>query len=178
MVGMPELVSPSERHKLSFLEAVREMQAEGGGGLASSRDWQADVIAADFAAFLTHLRRLEPPADLPEGWVHASEWWLVEGDTYLGRADLRHTLTPRLREFGGHVGYEVRPSARRQGHGTTLLRLTLQRARDLGLREVVITCDVGNLGSRGVIEGNGGVLEGEFVLDFHPERIRRYWITF
>lgn len=71
----------------------------------------------------------------------------------------------------------MRPSARRQGHGKTILRLMLGRARELGLDRVMITCDTDNLGSRGVIEGNGGVLEGEFTLDYHPKAIRRYWIT-
>ncbi|OLV19338.1 GNAT family N-acetyltransferase [Deinococcus marmoris] len=174
---MPELSVPSPQFRESFLQAVREMQAEGGGGLASSRDWDVVEIAADFDAFLKQLRRLEPPAELPEGWVHASEFWLIEGDAYLGRSSLRHTLTPRLREFGGHIGYEIRPSAQRQGHGKTLLRLTLERARGLGLDRVLITCDTDNLGSRGVIEGNGGVLEGEFVLDSHPKPTRRYWIA-
>ncbi|MDV6374137.1 GNAT family N-acetyltransferase [Deinococcus arenicola] len=174
---MPELVTPSAQYRKSFLEAVREMQAEGGGGLASSRTWDTDEIAADFDAFLQHLRRLEPPAGLPEGWVHSSEFWLVDGDTYLGRADLRHSLTPGMREFGGHIGYEVWPSARRQGYGKMLLRLTLERAQELGIERVLITCDAENLGSRGVIEGNGGVLEGEFRLDLHPRPFRRYWIT-
>ncbi|WP_188903765.1 GNAT family N-acetyltransferase [Deinococcus aerophilus] len=174
---MSKLVRPSAQYRSSFVEAVREMQAEGGGGLASSRVWDAQEIDADFEAFLSHLRRLEPPADLAPGWVHSSEYWLVDGETYLGRADLRHALTPRLREYGGHVGYEVRPSARRRGHGTALLRLTLERARELGLREVLVTCDTDNLGSRGIIEANGGVLEGEFQVEGHPHPLRRYWIT-
>ena len=119
----------------------------------------------------------EPGHDLPDGFVHSESLWLVEGETCLGRASLRHTLNERLREFGGHIGYEIRPSARRQGHGRTILRLTLQRARALGLERVLVTCDTDNLGSRGVIEGNGGVLEGEFMLADHPKPLRRYWIT-
>jgi predicted acetyltransferase len=90
--------------------------------------------------------------------------------------NLRHTLNARLREFGGHIGYEIRPSARGRGHATQALHLALERAWDLGLERVLLTCDVVNLGSRRVIEKGGGVLEGEFTVPGHAEPIRRYWI--
>ena len=57
-----------------------------------------------------------------------------------------------------------------------MLRLALERARELGLTRVLVTCDVDHLASRAVIEANGGKLEGEFRLDFHEKPIRRYWI--
>lgn len=176
MRGMPELVSPSSRYKQSFIGAVREAQASGSG-LGDTLKWDVAEMEADFDRVLAELRRYEPGNELPEGFVHSEALWLVDGDEYLGRANLRHTLNAHLREFGGHIGYEMRPSARRQGHGKTILRLTLERARELGLERVLVTCDTDNLGSRGVIEGNGGVLEGEFVLDHHPKPLRRYWIT-
>ncbi|GGO27746.1 GNAT family N-acetyltransferase [Deinococcus humi] len=173
---MPKLVIPTSRYKQSFLEAVREVQASGSG-LGDTLKWDAAQMEADFDRALTELRRYEPGNELPDGFVNSEPLWLVEGEAYLGRASLRHTLNASLREFGGHIGYEIRPSARRQGHGRTILRLTLERARELGLERVLVTCDTDNLGSRGVIEGNGGVLEGEFVLDYHPKPLRRYWIT-
>ncbi|WP_415784852.1 GNAT family N-acetyltransferase [Deinococcus saxicola] len=173
---MPELVKPSSHYKQSFIQAVREAQASGSG-LGDTLKWDVAEMEADFNSVLAALRRYEPGNDLPDGFVHSESLWLVEGDEYLGRASLRHTLNKHLREFGGHIGYEVRPSARRQGYGTTMLRLTLERARELGLERVLITCDAVNLGSRRVIEGNGGVLEGQFVLEFHPKPLRRYWIT-
>lgn len=173
---MPELVSPSSRYRQSFIGAVREAQASGSG-LGDTLKWDVTEMAADFDSVLADLRRYEPGNELPEGFVHSEYLWLVHGDTYLGRASLRHTLNERLREFGGHIGYEVRPSARRQGHGKTLLRLTLERARELGLERALVTCDADNLGSRGVIEGNGGVLEAEVMVSDHPKLLRRYWIT-
>lgn len=173
---MPSLVPPSERYKASFLDAVREAQASGSG-LGDTLTWNVAEAEADFGPLLAALRRFEPPAELPQGYVHSEYRWLVGGDTYLGRVSLRHTLNDRLRQFGGHIGYEIRPSARRQGYGKQILALALGRARDLGLTRVLITCDVDNLGSRGVIEANGGELEGEFHLDFYEKPIRRYWIT-
>lgn len=102
----------------------------------------------------------------------------MEGDKYLGRTSIRYTLNDRLREYGGHIGYEIRPSEQRKGYGTLILRLALTRARELGLERVLVTCDVDNYGSRGVTENNGGVLEGEFeVPQYHDKPIGRYWVA-
>ncbi len=42
--------------------------------------------------------------------------------------------------------------------------------QDLGLTELLITCAENNIGSRRVIEANGGVLEG--IVD----GVARYWL--
>ncbi|WP_261664423.1 GNAT family N-acetyltransferase [Deinococcus sp. Marseille-Q6407] len=86
---------------------------------------------------MQHLTRFEPPAEPPAGFVHSEYRWLVEGKTYLGRVSLRHTLNDHLRESGGHIGYEIRPSQQRRGYGTLILRLALERARELGLERVL-----------------------------------------
>lgn len=174
---MPQLVRPSAQYKDSFLAAVREAQ-DTQSGLGDTLKWSLDEITADFDRLLADLRRYEPGNALPDGFVHSEYWWLVEGDEYLGRVSIRHSLNRMLREFGGHIGYEVRPSARRQGHATALLRLALPIARERGLERVLVTCDVSNVPSARVIEANGGISEGEFdVPEFHDQRIRRYWIS-
>lgn len=82
-------------------------------------------------------------------------WWLADGE-YAGRIALRHVLTATTAGIGGHVGYDVRPSARRQGHATAMLRAALPWARRLGLPEILVTCDRTNDPSRRVILAAGG----------------------
>ena len=82
-------------------------------------------------------------------------------DTYLGRINLRHHLNEGLSEIGGHIGYDVRPTARRRGHATAMLAAALPRAAELGIDQALVTCDAENTASRKVIEANGGVLEDE-----------------
>jgi predicted acetyltransferase len=83
------------------------------------------------------------------------------GTEYFGRLAIRHRLTPLLLEAGGHIGYDVRPSARRQGHATAMLRAALPIAHSLGIDPALITCDDDNVASRRVIEVNGGVYEDQ-----------------
>lgn len=154
----------------SFLDAMAEFQAEGRGRAdddtmigAEIREWQGRWGTPEgFADYVAALRaQSEPDTPRPPGWVPSTTWWWVQGPAYLGRIALRHRLTDRLLEIGGHIGYDVRPTARRQGHATAMLRVVLPLAGAMGIDPVLVTCDVDNVASRKVIEVNGGVLEDE-----------------
>ena len=177
---MPALLPPDVRFRPSFAAAMEEFRAEGRGDPDDRsivgrhlRDHGTDWADEDtFGAFVAAIRadRLEE-TPRPEGFVPATELWWVEGDEFLGRTSIRHRLTPMLLEIGGHIGYDVRPSARRRGHATAMLGQALDVARELGIERALITCNVDNVGSRTVIERNGGVLEDE------REGKLRFWVT-
>ena len=171
---MPSLRVPSVEVHASFVEAMAEFLAEGRGSpddatLVGSelRDdrWRTPAGFADFIASL-HAEAEQPRQ---AGWVTQSTWWWCEGPVFLGRIALRHELTDSLRAEGGHIGYDVRPSARR-GHATAMLAAVLPHARAMGIDAVLLTCDASNVASRRVIEANGGERQDEFRGRF------RYWI--
>ena len=95
----------------------------------------------------------------------------------MGMSRLRHGLVPHLKKEGGHIGYHIRPSERNQGYGTRILGLTLDKARELGLSEVRVTCDQDNIASVRVIEKNGGRKTGEAISERTGNRVNQYWIT-
>jgi predicted acetyltransferase len=174
---MPELVAPTPVVRRSFLEAVEELVAEGRTGEGSmlkrwmdlfSDRWHTEDGFAEFVAYLEADAR--PEAERPTGHVPQSTWWLVDGEEYLGRISVRHELTQWLREYGGHIGYEVRPSARRRGHATRMLRDVLPHARALGIESALLTCDEDNVASARVIEAAGGVLADQRGVKL------RYWV--
>jgi predicted acetyltransferase len=177
---MPELVSPDARYRLSFATAMAEFAAEGRGSPAErsvigryireqSAAWATDAAFEAFCAAIQAQRLEETPR--PPGFVPDTELWLVDDDEFLGRVGIRHRLTPGLLEVGGHIGYDVRPSARRRGHATRMLREALGVARGLGIDRALVTCAVDNIGSRTVIELNGGVLEDE------RSGVLRFWVA-
>ncbi|WP_432545072.1 GNAT family N-acetyltransferase [Kineococcus sp. SYSU DK002] len=172
----PILLAPTADLRASWLQA-REEEGPGvhlhGAGLREHDDVNTP---AGFTAWTARLRSCAdtsvPPAP---GWVHSTYRWVVENDTYLGTIDLRHELNDFLLEAGGHIGYSIRPSARRRGLATWALARTLERAHAMGLDRVLLTCDPDNTASAATIERNGGRLEDTRDTVLGPKR--RYWIT-
>jgi predicted acetyltransferase len=170
-VGVEELSQPTARVRESFLAAMAEFRGEGRGDLAdvtmvgSEIRQFGDSWSSMPDGFSTYVRWLRAQAledsPRPEGFVPSTTLWWVDGEEYLGRIAIRHRLTARLREVGGHIGYDVRPSARRRGCATAMVRATLPVASTLGIESALVTCDADNVASRKVIERNGGVLEDQ-----------------
>lgn len=104
------------------------------------------------------------------GEIDLEQFWIADGNALVGFIQLRRWLVPRLVEVGGHIGYSVRPSARRHGHATRALGLMLDHARSLCLERVLITCDDTNVASARTIEAHHGELEDV------RKGTRRYWI--
>lgn len=176
---MPELCLPTVRVHRSFVAAMSEFRDEGRGNPADTSMIGAEIrkfgtgwsTPEGFAAYVDWLRsRALADSPRPEGHVPSTTLWWVQDDDYLGRLAIRHSLTPALSEVGGHIGYDVRPSARRRGHATAMLRAGLPAVRELGIASALVTCDLTNVASRKVIEANGGVLA-----DQHGD-VLRFWV--
>jgi predicted acetyltransferase len=170
--AMAFLTEPSERYQASYLDALQEFQAEG-----RHLEPPLETIAADFARFVQHLRERADRTKLKPGWVPGSDFWFIDGSDYIGRLSLRYELNEHLLQMGGHIGYEIRPSRRRQGYGKLILTYGLVQAKAFGLERVLLTCDQDNLGSRKIIESQGGRLENIIELDRWPLPVCRYWIS-
>jgi len=172
-----QLILPTIRLHASWLTA-RDEWGHGAHqpGAALWRAAGCDLDSPEgFATWVARLHQdADPSAPLPDALVHATTWWIVDGE-YLGSIQLRHTLNERLLDSGGHIGYGIRPSARRRGHATWALGTVLGKARSMGLFLVLITCDDDNEPSMRTIERHGGVLED--VRDTAEGVKRRYWIT-
>jgi len=110
------------------------------------------------------------------GLVAASQYLAVRtrDKKVVGMINIRHTLNDYLMQFGGHIGYSVRKSERRKGYAKEMLRLALEKCRELGLEKVLVTCDKDNIASAKTILANGGVFVNEVV---NTGRLtQRYWI--
>lgn len=131
----------------------------------------------DPEAFFERVEMFEAGENLPEDRVRMTWYWLLRGERIVASSRIRHELIPVLLLDGGNIGYEVRPSERRRGIGTELLRLTLEKARQLGLERVLLTIDATNVGSMGVTLANGGVFADTSVSPVSGRTMNRYWIT-
>jgi predicted acetyltransferase len=178
-VIMLELGPPTALVHASFLVAMAEFTGEGRGTATDFTEvgreirtfrssWTSPDDFASYVRWLLDQAREDAPR--PDGHVPATNLWLMDSDDYLGRIAIRHRLTDQLRRAGGHIGYDVRPSSRRLGHATAMLKAALPVARSLGISSALVTCDIDNVASRKVIERNGGVLEDQ------QQGKLRFWI--
>jgi predicted acetyltransferase len=141
---VPQLITPTTERHAAWLEAHAEWGSglhEDGFGLLPSDEVGTP---AGFAAWLARLA-----VDRSTEY-----WWIVDDDRVLGGIALRR------RDAGaGHIGYGVRPSARRRGLAGWALSRVLDEARALGMSEVILVCEPGNVASARTIERHGGVRE-------------------
>lgn len=156
---------------------------------AHGEKWEPNFVFAhyfdslaqgDFQKYPSVLKQIELGRDLPTNHVPSTLLFVFdESGKMVGRVSIRHVLSADLLRTGGHVGYGVVPSRRRQGYATEILKLTLDflKSEHASLEKILVTCDDDNTGSIRTIETNGGVLEN--VLEAPDLRIgkRRYWIS-
>jgi predicted acetyltransferase len=165
---MAKLLKPALERKHAFLRMAQDWRSHAEDRYA--------LALEDFEAYLARARRSEDPQQVPRGRVPGSEFWLEEAEEIVACVRLRFWLLPALELEGGHIGYDVCPSARGRGFGTLALRLVLAEARCRGLQRVLLTADVDNAPSLKIIEKNGGVLSGQTVSAERGKLINQYWI--
>lgn len=145
--------------------------------LAVEQDFSPYAIRRlDYRDFENYMENLEIKEETG-GRVPDSTYFCLDLDenVFVGAVNIRHHLNESLLFSGGHIGDGIRPSRRRRGYATAMIRLALEKCRELGIRWVLMTCDKENIGSAKSILRNGGILENE-ILNEEGEIEQRYWI--
>ena len=134
-----------------------------------------DTPVEDFEKYVRALLSLETIS--PPGFVCSTVYWAEYQGQVVGRISIRHELNDFLRKAGGHIGYIVRPSFKRRGFATEMLRQVLSTERASSIGKVLVTCDEHNTASEKTILKNGGVFEN--VADLGPSRPKkkRFWMS-
>jgi len=165
-----KLTTPSTKYKHSYLEAISEPESK-----TRVVPPPRPIYGESFDDFVKSRTNLSIAQNFTDR-VPMTEFWLVDDDVFIGRTSIFHYLNSHLLEIIGHVGYWIRPTKRKMGYGKKILELALIEARKMGIKDVLVTCDVDNLASKKVIEANGGKLENIVPNGENPLKMR-YWIT-
>ena len=122
-----------------------------------------------------------------ENREYAEENGRCQGKTFLlirkndnkivGTINVRWNLTEKMKQFGGNIGYGIRPTERRKGYNKINLYLGLIEAKKLGLNKVMLDCDVENLGSSKTMEALGGKRERTEIDPYDGILTSVYWIN-
>ncbi len=150
------LIRPSIEYLTSYIEFAEQLEEEG-----NKERFPLDEAKKDPNTYIENMKILETERykTIAPYLVPTTILWLIEenGDEVIGRLSIRHSLgNDFLKNFGGHIGYAVKPKYRRKGIGTFLLGEGLKFAEKVGVSEVLITCDEGNIPSKKIIEQGGG----------------------
>jgi predicted acetyltransferase len=173
------LTRPDVRLHETWAEAMAEQHLEGlhvnGSGLwmlPEPEQWDLTEHGCRRLVDVLLAAAHEPEAHEAADRVPCEFYWVTDGEPeqVVGFLALRTRLNDWLLNEGGHIGYGIRPSRRREGHASRALGLAVRRAADLGIERALVTCDDDNLASARTIERNGGVYE-----DTRNGK-RRYWI--
>lgn len=171
-----KLVTPSEKYKDSFIRAISEYHSTDSRHRTHIHELKIKNLEKDFPRYIAKLLSQSLGKNLPPGYVPATTYWLIVDNEFIGSVNIRHILSENLSKVGGHIGYDIRPSRRKKGYGRKILKLALSKARELGLKKILITCDETNIASKKIIEANGGVFENRLEQGHGRPAKLRYWI--
>lgn len=170
---------PSIERKEEALEYLQEhvelaSNLNGTGGLneclkgLTYEEWLDDVIKCQEKSY-AESKKLVP----------ATTYFTIrESDNkIIGMINFRHYLNEYLKNFGGHIGYGIRPTERRKGYAKIQLYLVLLEAQKMGLDKVMVDCVDTNEGSEKTIKALGGIFDREVYEENRQVTLHNYWIN-
>jgi len=171
------LKEPTIDDKYEVLQMCKEMSEcndeypfEGAGRLDK-------LLSKSYEEWLNDCESDKTIETINPDWANGTNYLLIDEDNHVyGFSQLRHSLKGQLINIGGHIGYGIRPTERRKGYGTIQLQLLLEKAKELGLDKVLVTCRENNIGSKKTIENCLGEQDSPVPSKYPNILELRYWI--
>lgn len=167
---MPDFVLPTEENRNDVLDFYKEFEEYGDECIGFGNRNNYDL-------WLREMQNRHTGRNLPEGYVRENFYLCYNGEKLVGVFSLKFELTEFLLNFGGHVGYAVRPTQRNAGIATQMLKKGLELAKQFGFDKILCVCNEDNYASEKVILNNGGVFENRLYDSDENVFVKRYWIV-
>ncbi len=179
-----ELQLPTAEHK----KAAENFKNEFFKNLETVINGSALFDQMEYEPWLEHNIKNRQKSTVDPNWVPATTFFAVRKQDckIVGMIDIRHNLKNEfLAQYGGHIGFSVRPSERKKGYGTEILKMGIEYAKSLGIKKMMLGCFSDNLPSIRTIVKCGGILKdtklysGGQLLKIHEMQeklVNIYWI--
>jgi predicted acetyltransferase len=167
-----ELIYPNVDYENAWIDIISEFESASEGIVP----YALKCGMTDYHQYLKRTDEFSKGVNL-DGKVRADTYFLIDTSNplrILGAINIRYDLNEYLLNYGGNIGYGIRPTERRKGYATAMLSLALKICKDNGLKRVLITCDKVNIASAKTMISNGAIFENEVIHD--GEIVQRYWI--
>ena len=172
-----KLVVPSMEHESQAIDFINEHHQYDSNATHIAGGASIDKFVDDYPGWLQKLEndRNQIPN---EQRVPAKTFFLVRtnDERIVGMISIRLELNEHLRNYGGHIGYEIRPTERRKGYNRINLFLALCECQKNNIEKVMLSCDKKNIASSKTMIGLGGVFEREFYYEDEEDLTQIYWI--
>ncbi len=173
---MLQLIKPDINYYKQYKEMMDEWNMEG----SRIAPWPLHLkyhTKEYFLEMLARVEEVEKGENLGE-FAPSSTYWLYDNEKnkLIGASNLRHYLIGKSGELWGHIGYGIRPSERRKGYATTILKSTIEEAKKMGIDKVLLGSYTGNIGSWKVMEKCNGKFENVMIEEETGLPVKRYSI--
>lgn len=122
---MIEFVLPSEKDRCAVLDFYGEFESYGETCIGFCG-------YEDFDRWSIGMRNRFTGENLPDGYVRENFYLCYENGELVGVYSLKFELTDFLFNYGGHIGYAVRPTQRNRGIASAILKKGLRQAKEFG----------------------------------------------
>ena len=144
---MLDFILPTEQNREDVLSFYDEIEHTGGECIGIGNYKNYDL-------WLEEMHNRHTGKNLPDGYVRENFYLCYEEKRLIGVFSLKFELTDFLLNYGGHIGYATRPSDRKRGLATQMLKQGLKLAKKFGFDRILCICDSDNYASEKVIMKN------------------------
>lgn len=169
-----KLVFPEKKYELQYKKLVESAIKNNDASELGNAYRENET----FDAMIKRLEKRKKGIELTSRDVSSTMYFMITDDGRLvGTIDLRHYLNDNYYSRLGHIAYYVKKEERNKGYATEALSLALEKYKEKGINEVLITCLKNNVASIKVIKKNNGKFEKEFYDQKTDNYIKRFWVN-
>ena len=137
---MLKLVKLEEKYREQLFEMMDEWSNSGEKIIPYA------IRKADYHNFDLYKKSIEVKEETKNSVPDSTYFALdIERNIFVGAVNIRHYLNNQLLLNGGHIGDGVRPSERRKGYATEMIRLALEECKKIGIDRVLMVCYKDNI---------------------------------
>lgn len=165
-----KLEFPHETHREMYEDMLQEWKSYEETPTSPSVLFKGE----NYEEFLDYVRKLKK-GEIEDRTASSLYFWIDEWEI-VWAIDIRHNIIhPDLKNYGGHIGYGIRPGKRRKWYASEILRIGILEAKKLNIEKILIAHHPENIASEKVIIKNGW--EYFETKTKGNETYKKYWIA-
>jgi len=142
--------------RLKYIRPSKEYEQQAIEYINEFYDYNSDINGAgELHRYLDNydgwLKKLEEDRNyIPDEEIVPTETFFLvrkSDNKIVGMVNIRLALNEKLKKYGGHIGYSIRPTERKKGYNKVNLYLALLYCQQNGIEEVLMDCDKDNTAS-------------------------------